>query len=203
MIDILALILRLRALKAECPDVDCDPDADIAWAEKLGPPADAEDFALEIVFVICNSGMRFTVARGIYERVRVALQAGQPVREVFGHPGKADAIERIWRNRVELLRIYLSVADGWKLAWIEGLPWIGEITKYHVAKNLGLQYAKPDVHLQRLAETFSTTPQQLCEDLAKASGYKVATVDTLLWRAAAVGVLNTRTGALSSFNQTA
>ena len=86
------------------------------------------------------------------------------------------------------------MAAGDKLAYLEALPWIGKITKYHVAKNFGLQYAKPDVHLQRLADTFKTTPQVLCEEIAARTGYKVATVDTLLWRAAATGVLDTSTG---------
>lgn len=200
MIDIHALIAALRQRSVDRKDLDCDPDTDIEWAENLGPPATAEAFALEIIFVICNSGMRFTTARGIYEKVRSELERGGSAWRVFKHAGKAAAIDAIWKAREATFRTYLAADD--KLDFIAALPWIGDITKYHVAKNFGLQCAKPDVHLQRLADTFGTTPQHLCEDLAKASGYKVATVDTLLWRAAAVGVLDTRTGALSSFNQT-
>jgi hypothetical protein len=37
----------------------------------------------------------------------------------------------------------------------------------------------------------------MCEVIAKRAGYKVATVDTLLWRAAAIGILNTRTGEIN------
>lgn len=186
MIDLAALIEKLRAAGYA--------DDDIAWAENLGPPDSAEDFALEIIFVICNSGMRFTVARGIYERVVEALYSGKPLSTVFGHAGKCTAIGAIWEGRGLLLSNYLEAPD--KLEWLTTLPWIGDITKYHVAKNFGLPYAKPDVHLQRLALTFKTTPQKLCEDLAQASGYRVATVDTLLWRAAAIGVLDTSTGDL-------
>jgi hypothetical protein len=194
VIDIAALIECLRARQAERPNLDCDPDADIAWAESLRPPPNASDFALEIIFVICNSGMRFTTARGIYEIVRASLLAGGSAANGFNHVGKAKAIDDIWTRRIELYTAYFAADD--KLAFIESLPWIGGITKYHVAKNFGLPYAKPDVHLQRLADTFQTTPQQLCEDLAKTSGYKVSTVDTLLWRAAACGVLDTRSGKL-------
>jgi hypothetical protein len=169
---------------------------DVTWAENLGPPADAEDFALETIYVICNSGMKNTVARGIYERVRAALYAGTPVAEVFGHNGKAAAIETIWRNRDRLLADYLAAND--KLAFCGELPWIGNITKYHLAKNFGADVAKPDVHLQRLADREGTTAQALCERLAKATGYRVATIDTVLWRACAFGVLNSRTGIVSS-----
>jgi hypothetical protein len=186
VIDILELVQRLRAAGYA--------DDDIAWAESLTEPTNATDFALEIIFVICNSGMRFTVARGIYDRVRFALLHGGSATTAFGHAGKANAINYVWRLKHSLFGDYFAAAD--KLAFIEALPWIGGITKYHVAKNFGLPYAKPDVHLERLARTFDTTPQALCEELAKASGYKVATIDTLLWRAAAIGILDTRTGVL-------
>lgn len=165
---------------------------DLTWAENILPPMSPRDFAGEIIFVICNSGMRFTVARGIFERVTRALRAGIHPRKVFGHDGKAEAIWRIWDDRVSLFKQYENAAD--KLSFIESLPWIGEITKYHVAKNFGLPYAKPDVHLARLGETFEMSPQALCEVLAIKSKLKVATIDTLLWRAAAVGILDTRTG---------
>jgi hypothetical protein len=167
---------------------------DIQWAENLCEPVDADEFASEVIFVIVNSGMRFTVARGIYDRVMGALRDGVPVRLAFNHLGKVLAIEELWLNRRGRFSDYKRAAD--KLAYLETLPWIGPITKYHAAKNFGLQYAKPDVHLQRLAVTLKTTPQALCEELAAEHGLKVATVDTLLWRAAAIGKLDTGTGSV-------
>lgn len=196
MIDIHTLILRLYTRAKERPDLDCNPYGDIAWAEALQEPRNADEFALEIIFVICNSGMRYTTARTIYEKVVSELRRkdGGSAWAVFRHTGKAAAIDAIWKMRRQTFRKYRASQD--KLAFIAGLPWIGNITKYHVAKNFGLPYAKPDVHLQRLADALKTTPQRLCEQLAEASGYSVATVDTLLWRAAAVGVLDTSTGAI-------
>ncbi len=165
---------------------------DIAWAEGLRPPVDCEQFAMEAISVICNSGMKNTVARGIFQRCRDALAEEKPVREVFKHPGKAAAIDSIWRNR-ELRFFDYCYADD-KLAYLETLPWIGGITKYHLAKNFGADVAKPDVHLQRLADRECCTVQALCERLAEATGLRVAAVDTVLWRACANGVLNSRTG---------
>jgi hypothetical protein len=151
---------------------------------------------MEAIFVICNSGMRYTVARSIFERCRGAIADGQPVIEVFGHAGKAAAIEAIWRDREQLLAAYLAAAD--KLAFLEALPWIGGITKYHLAKNFGADVAKPDVHLQRLADREGCTVQALCERLASEQGLRVAAVDTVLWRACANGVLNSRTGSIQA-----
>ena len=83
------------------------------------------------------------------------------------------------------------------LEWLQGLPWIGGITKYHLAKNLGIDCAKPDVHLQRLADREGVTAHVLCERLAKATGYRIATVDLVLWRACATGLIDSRTGTVS------
>jgi hypothetical protein len=165
---------------------------DIAWAEALKPPTDADDFASEVIFVICNSGMRNTVARRIYDAVMESLRAGGDAASVFGHHGKAAAIEHIWQNRDLLFAAYLAAGD--KLTFLAELNWIGHITKYHLAKNFGLDLAKPDVHLKRLADREGVTAQALCERLARETGYRVATVDTILWRACANGVINSKTG---------
>jgi hypothetical protein len=179
--------------------------AHIAWSESAAPPANAEDFALEAIFVICNSGMQHRIARAIFERCRAAIEAGEPVstasRElfglspVFGHHGKAAAIDRIWNERERLLAEYLAAAD--KVAFCGSLPFIGEITKYHLAKNFGADCAKPDVHLVRLASLEATDPHSLCARLSAESGLRVRTVDLVLWMACAKGVLNGHTGEIT------
>lgn len=169
-------------------------ESDIAWSEKVGPPTDPECFALEAIFVICNSGMQNKTARKIYEKVKAALVAGASSATVFGHEGKTGAIDLIWRDRVKLLTDYLAADD--KLKYCQQMPWIGRITSYHLAKNFGADVAKPDVHLQRLADLHRVSCQELCAHLAGQSGYRVATVDTLLWRACAERVLDSRTGQL-------
>jgi hypothetical protein len=180
---------RVRALLGKVAEDD------IAWAEGCAPPKNANDFAAEAVFVICNSGMKNTVAAGIFCRVCAALCDGKPVFEVFKHPGKAQAIETIWRDRERLLAEYRA-ADN-KLAALEALPWIGDITKFHLAKNFGIDVAKPDVHLQRLADRAGCTVQAMCEAIAAATGLRVASVDTVLWRACANGVIDSVTGEIS------
>lgn len=165
---------------------------DIAWSEDIKPPVDAEDFASEAIFVICNSGMKNTIAVKIFAKVMGAIQGGLSAFDVFRHPGKAAAINLIWRTRDDLLAGYLAAPD--KIEFCASLPWIGSITKYHLAKNFGADVAKPDVHLQRLADHEGTSPQALCERLASETGYRAATIDVVLWRACANGILNSRTG---------
>ncbi|WP_143750512.1 hypothetical protein [Mesorhizobium sp. WSM4308] len=165
---------------------------DIAWSQSITPPTDPDDFALEAIFVICNSGMKNTVARRIFEKCRDELFRGGNARNVFGHLGKATAINDIWNGRADLFTRYMAAID--KLEFCASLPWIGNITKYHLAKNFGADVAKPDVHLQRLADREGTTAQALCERLAKETGWRTATIDVVLWRACANGVINSRTG---------
>lgn len=163
---------------------------DVEWAENVSAPLTATDFATEAIFVICNSGMKHTVAEKIYRRVMRALDAGNSARTAFGHVGKADAIDYIWENKRDLFTAFRKSNDH--LEFCGSLPWIGKITKYHLAKNFGIDVAKPDVHLQRLADHYGTTPQLLCEKLADETGLRVNTVDVVLWRACAIGVLNDR-----------
>lgn len=171
-------------------------DDDVQWSENAGPPEDPEDFASEAIFVICNSGMKNTVARRIYDRVMPMVRMGGSARNVFRHPGKSDAIDVIWVRRDQFYSEYMAAPD--KVEYCATLPWIGGITKFHLAKNFGVNVAKPDVHLARLAELHATTPQALCERLAGETGFRAATIDLLLWRACAIGVLDGRTGLITA-----
>lgn len=172
---------------------------DIAWADGCCRPDSADEMALEIIFVIANSGMKNTVARGIYKRVSDALIAGGSAHDAFGHKGKAGAMDAIWRRRERLFSELGAIkSDTGLLDWCGGLPWIGGITKYHVAKNFGADVAKPDVHLQRLADREGVSAQQLCERIACETGHTVRAVDTVLWRACANGVINSKTGEVHS-----
>ncbi|HUE79669.1 MAG TPA: hypothetical protein VMN38_08560 [Sphingomicrobium sp.] len=163
---------------------------DSVWAEGLSPPINADEFARSATYVIVNSGMKYAVAREIYNRCLEALDRRGSVRRAFGHPGKARAIDAIWKKRHQLFEDYLAAED--KLAFCGSLPWVGPVTQYHLAKDFGVDVAKPDVHLARLARHDRTTVQRMCARLARQSGYRVATVDTLLWRACATGILNSR-----------
>lgn len=162
----------------------------IDWSERIQPPASADEFAGEAIYVICNSGMAVTVGAYLAERCLATLDLGQSARSVFGHPGKAPAIDWIWERRHELFEQYGAAEQ--KLAFLERLPWIGPVTRHHLAKNLGADEAKPDVHMERLARRDRTTTRTLCRRLARQTGYRIATVDSILWRACADGLLKSR-----------
>ncbi len=134
--------------------------------------------------------MAVTIGAPIAARCIAQLQGGGSAAEVFGHPGKKVAIDSIWRDRSELFGGFQAASA--KLEYLEKLPWIGPVTRYHLAKNLGADEAKPDVHMERLARRDKTSTRTLCRRLARQTGYRVATIDSILWRACADGLLNSR-----------
>ena len=160
----------------------------IEWTETLTPPAGADEFAEQTIYVICNSGLANTVASVIYDRCMNVLRIGESVTNVFRHPGKSLAIDAIWRERERHYAEFMAADD--KVSALRSLSWIGDVTALHLAKNLGANVAKPDVHMERLARAENTSTEELCTRLSAASGYRAATVDTILWRACALKVLN-------------
>jgi len=181
--------LRYRELRAAVADAGYAHD--IVWAQGVKAPDNADDFAGEAIWVILCSGMKEQVARIISKRVWATIAAGKPVTgNVLGKSGKAGAIDTIWRDRAALFAKFQASND--KVEFCKSLPWIGDITKWHLAKNYGVDCAKPDVHLERVAAHYGTTPATLCADLAAATGDRVATVDVVIWRACNLGILRSR-----------
>lgn len=157
---------------------------EIVWAENI-KCRHSTDFFAEYVWVVISSGMKNQVAKRIYIKVMAAIIDKVPIQDVFGHAGKVKAIYYVAANLKELYLEYRMAGN--KVEFLKGLPWIGDITKWHLAKNLGLDVVKPDRHLTRIAEGYGTTPAKMCERLAKEVGCRVATVDQIIWRAANLG----------------
>jgi hypothetical protein len=173
---------------------------DIEWSQNVKPPATAEIFARETIFVICNSGMKWTVARPIFDRIWRVIQhcpqwltqeeIEKTIKPLFGHKGKVRAIAFVWRYRGKKFQYFNMAGD--KLEYLESLPWIGPITKYHLAKNFGVDCAKPDRHLERIAAHYGKTVHDLCFSISHFHGDRIATVDVVLWRASALGIIKTK-----------
>jgi len=173
---------------------------DWEWAQNVRAPVNAEDLVREYALVVVNSGMHHRAARAIMDRVWPRLVADLPLYPAaFGHAGKALAIGLMWDRRALRLAEFRELCDdpARVLEWCESLPWIVKITRYHLAKNLGVDCAKPDRWLVRLAQADGETVDALCARLAAATGDRVATVDVVLWRACAIGVLTVDGGVIN------
>ena len=162
-------------------------EKEVDWAESVKVCDNSTDFFLEFGWVVVNSGMKNQIALKIWEKILIAIQDGKTIASAFGHEGKSAAIQYVLDNRWGLYEGYIAATD--KLEYLKFLPWIGDITKYHLAKNLGEDHCKPDRHLTRIAKSFGTTPDLLCQGLANQTGDRIGTVDLVIWRAANLGLV--------------
>lgn len=172
-------------------------DTEIAWQSSVSiSEVTARSFLRESAWVILSAGMRETVVRRRFPILALALHdfcpraiANDPrVRSAalgaFNHERKVDAIlniaEGVGRLGTIRLRKRLTHDPG---SFIGSLPFMGPATSRHLAKNLGLNVAKPDRHLLRLtAATGRQHPDDLCGQIARWIGDPIAVVDLVLWR---------------------
>lgn len=99
-------------------------------------PEGADAFAEAVILTICSASVTASVGGRTFERCMRALHAGGTARMGFRHPTKADAIDRVWRERHRLHRDY--VMSGSRRAFLETLPGIGPVTQHALAVRLGL-----------------------------------------------------------------
>lgn len=137
---------------------------------------DSTTFFLEYVWTVLNAGMKEQVARKIYN---VFIEKLDPSK--IGHLGKRRAIQEAINN-YEIWFDQLQRANN-KIDYLETLPWIGPVTKYHLARNIGIDTVKPDRHLVRLAEEYGfASPLELCKEIQRTIPEKLGVIDVILWR---------------------
>ncbi len=127
------------------------------------------------------------IARSPDEVTREALQ-------VFGNRKKIAAIvamaKRLSKENWPDFKRTMTGPEG--LEFMETFPGIGPINKYHLARNIGLDYAKPDLRMEQVAEEFGygAHPQgvfRMVKDIVDATGERPGVVDIVLWRYEVMG----------------
>jgi hypothetical protein len=187
------LCARARLLRAGYAE-------ELDWQESVvGQPLTEGRFLAETAWVILCAGMRESVIRGRFLEISRAFNRWQSAEWIvanqqscrhaalsyFRHEGKIDAIISVASLVAELGIDYVSARlreDPW--GFLTALPYIGEITARHLAKNIGLDTAKHDRHLVRIANSFGYggAVDLMCEEVSKLTGHKVAVIDLVFWR---------------------
>lgn len=195
--------VKAQLLAAYIHARECVIDAGYAWEvdwqdQRSLDSITEPELLLEHAWVVLCSGMRASVVGARFPDVADAFLGfrssayitearGRCVvnaMKAFGHAGKIDAIadmaalvagdgfEEVRR------RIRNDGVDG-----LQKLPFIGQVTKYHLAKNLGMNVSKPDRHLVRIAQAAGLRDSAtLCRWLSWVTGDRIATIDVILWR---------------------
>jgi hypothetical protein len=172
---------------------------EIDWqADRRLERIDEPEFLRESAWTVLSAGFREAVVRRLFVpmcdaflgmRSAALIQANRArcrraALRVFNHRGKVNAILDIAcivdEMGFECIRQRIRQE---KVQFLQTLPYIGSITAFHLAKNLGLPVAKPDRHLQRIADAAGfSSPQELCQLISDRLGEPVQVVDVVLWR---------------------
>lgn len=194
-----ARLLAVRYLDVKEAVIVAGYAPEIDWQEDLDANRMTEaDFLRELAWVVLSAGMRESVVRVKFDVLTsvfggfrcasgiagTATKLRRRALRIFNHPGKIDAILNAAR---------LVVADGFPnvrrrvlaegIPFLQSFPFIGPVTSFHLAKNLGLDVVKPDRHLVRIAKCAGyRTPEQMCVDISRQVSERVSVVDVVLWR---------------------
>ena len=176
---------------------------EVEWQESLDLTRLSErEFLKQAAWVILCSGFREAVVRELFPRISCAFfdwaAAENIVRRrrtcernalrVFDYPKKIKAIaslsERVADEGFTTIRAKIA---SYGVDFLQTFQFIGPVTSYHLAKNIGLDLVKPDRHLTRLAQAAGfDSPQDLCRAIADLTGDKLAVIDIVFWRYATI-----------------
>ena len=158
--------------------IDKGYENEINWINNIPNPIDKDLFYREYSWVVINSGMNNKIAEKIYKNF---WNNGYPDFSAINHPNKNEALKKVY-SRLNLYFLHFTESKN-KLMFLKSLPHIGDITKYHLARNLGLNYAKPDRHLVRISSLFNhINVQEFCKKLSVLTDDPIGLVDLVLWR---------------------
>lgn len=184
----------LTAIEAVAPE-------SVAYFRNLPGPAGISDhfFLSELAWVIYNSGFRESVVRAKWDGLTKAFKGFDPpslvlkpysavgdAMAIFANKRKAQAVVDSARKVVvdsPVAAKLAAMSSAEALVYLDSYPHIGPVTRYHLARNIGLDVVKPDRHLVRLAGFCGyETPAALVAEIAALSGERVGVIDYVLWQ---------------------
>jgi hypothetical protein len=173
-----------------------------------------DEFAWECFYVICVAGFKQEIAKAMCNRVVKFISDNPGFDEedllaIYKNKYKVKAIVDVWQHRKEYQKKFYSLATpNEKVEFLGTLPHIGNITKHHLARNLGLNFAKYDIWIQRLGTALYGKPESMemvnnsklsplikeyCDkmfnDLLEITGEKIGFIDVVLWRSCQMGLI--------------
>jgi hypothetical protein len=179
--------------------VDGGYSGELAWQDSLAFSSFTEsDLLREAAWVILCSGFREAVVRRHFDFISLCFcdwESAEAICQYAGHC-RATALTRFASERkiqaiittakhireIGFEEFKTSILNA-PIEALKALPFIGEITSFHLAKNLGFSTAKPDRHLRRLASSLGyPDTASLCRELSEHTGDSVQLVDLVLWR---------------------
>lgn len=174
------------------------PD-DLNWAEGITPTTfedmDAQTFLAEYCWVVYAAGFRVSTFQQKFDALTRAFHAFdieklsrmnsvRSALSVINHKLKAESFlkgaKQIYREGFSNFKARLR-NNG--IDTLKELPYIAEITRKHLARNIGLMdVAKDDIRLTRLAKEFEAPSVEILTSfLAREFRTRKGVVDLVLW----------------------
>ena len=172
---------------------------EIEWQRGIRLDAVSEQYFLrEAAWVVLSAGMREAVVRKVFPKISEAFLQWCSARDIVTHRPKCVSAACNVFNHAKKINAICDIADkvdgtGFDevmkairrdgVSYLQSLPYIGPITSYHLAKNLGLEVVKPDRHLVRVARAAGyRTPDEMCREISRLVDDPVPVVDLVIWR---------------------
>lgn len=156
------------------------------------------EFLKEYSWVVLNSGFRERIVRKYFDYISLCFCDWECAKSivdnqeacvasasfVFNNPRKLRSIVNlsniVLQTGFDVLKLKIRLNP---LHTLQSLPFIGKITAFHLAKNIGLNVAKPDRHMSRLSSSFGyDDTQEMCKYIHSIVGDPVPVIDLILWR---------------------
>lgn len=172
---------------------------EVAWQRGVNLTSLTEgDLLRETAWVILSAGMKESVIRQKFPEISLSFFEWESARKIaesandcclsalhhFNHPGKIRAIaevaQHISSEGFDSVRMRIATDP---IHALRQFPYIGPVTVFHLAKNIGVPVAKADRHLTRLALASGYNDvQAFCQSISEFVGDNVQVVDLVLWR---------------------
>ena len=172
---------------------------EIDWQDEINfNKVDESKFLHEIAWVILASGMNDKVVRNKFPLIKDVMYdftsseliqmnrniCYKKAIKIFNHPGKINAIlyvaEYIYSHSFAYIKREIEIGQ---INFIQTFPYLGKATSYHLAKNIGINVAKPDRHLIRVSNCLGfNCPNELCNDISIFAKEKKSIIDIVIWR---------------------
>lgn len=114
-------------------------------------------FFREYSWVVISSGISNKAATSVFHKLMETRNI-----DVVKHPGKNKALKKADCDYLEwFFHLQKCKTDKERIEYLRTLPYMGPATSLHLARNLGIDVAKPDRHLKRIAEHFGYTVEKI------------------------------------------
>ncbi len=172
---------------------------EIDWQERVSIcDLSAQSFLKEYSWVVLASGLSDKVVTKVFPKIEVILDDWLNLEHIAANYINLEkSLLKVFNNKLKIkalldtaLIVYTQGIFKIKnyiqlngITYLKSFSFIGETTCFHLAKNIGLSYAKPDRHLIRISNQIGfDSPHILCKLISEYISEKIQVVDLVLWR---------------------